>query len=230
MAKLILSSNGNLLGNYFLDKERFSIGRKPENDLQIDDPSISKEHAVISTVGNDQILEDKGSTNGTVVNGERVTRRILQNGDVIELSRYQLKYVNQKASADMDFDRTMMIPALNADTRRDDAGSPSSGQVSTAASTARTATASFPLASVRGLAGAHAGQNIELDRPLATFGRPGVQVAMITRRPHGYFVTHVQGEKHPVVNGRAVGAEAHPLKDRDIIDVGGEKLEFSLKA
>lgn len=230
MAKLILSSNGNLLGNYFLDKERFSIGRRPENDLQIDDPSISKEHAVISTVGNDQILEDKGSTNGTVVNGERVTRRILQNGDVIELSRYQLKYVNQKASTEMDFDRTMMIPALNADTQRDEAGSPSSGQVSTAASTARTATASFPLASVRGLAGAHVGQDIELNRPLATFGRPGVQVAMITRRPHGYFVTHVQGERYPVVNGRAVGAEAHPLKDKDTIEVGGEKLEFSLKA
>lgn len=229
MAKLILSLNGSVLGNYFLDKERFTIGRKPNNDLQIDDAGVSKEHAVIITVGNDQILEDDASTNGTLVNGERIARRILQNGDVIQINRYQLKYVNQKATSGMDFDRTMMIPALDPGaSSASEAGV--AGQVATAASTARAATANFPLAAVKGIKGAHAGREIELKRPLATFGEPGAQVAMIARRPHGYFITHVEGSKRPVVNGRPVGTEAHALQNGDVIEVGEEKLEFFLKS
>ena len=113
MAKLVLSMNGSVLGNYFLEKERFTFGRKPTCDIHINDQGVSKEHAVILTLGNDQILEDLGSTNGTLVNGEKVQRHILQNGDVIEVGRYKLRFVNAKATPDIDFDKTLMIPAFD---------------------------------------------------------------------------------------------------------------------
>jgi hypothetical protein len=232
MAKLILSLDGDILGHHFLDQDRFSIGRKPHNDLQIDDSSVSKEHAAILTLGNDQILEDLGSTNGTLVNGNKVSKHILQNNDVIEIGRYQLRYVNQKAQPGMDFDRTMMMmpaPNLRHGRSRSDTEAVTEEQVHTAVSVARAANAAFPLGGVKGLEGAHAGQTLELSRPLATFGKSGEQVAVINRRPHGYTITHVEGRKFPQVNHRSIGEEPHALEEGDEIEVGGEKLKFFLR-
>lgn len=232
MAKLVLSMDGDILGHHFIGNDRFSIGRKPHNDLHIDDSSVSKEHAVILTVGNDQILEDMNSTNGTMVNGNKITKHILQNNDIIEIGRFQLRYVNQKAQPGMDFDRTMMMapaPSLRRSRSGEDTGSPTEEQVDTAVSVARLANAGFPLGGVKGLEGAHAGQTLELNRPLATFGRSGVQLAVINRRPHGYTITHVDGKKHPLVNHRSIGEEPHALQEGDEIEVGEEKLRFFLK-
>jgi hypothetical protein len=227
MAKLVISLNGEVLGHYFLDKDRFTIGRKPTNDLQLDADGVSKEHAAITTVGNDQILEDLRSTNGTFINGRRVERHILQNNDVVTISLYQLKYINQKARPDMDFDKTMMIRALGGPEDRE--GPRTVAQVATAIPTARQVKTSFPLGGVKSTTGAHAGQEIELNRVLATFGKSGEQVAVINRRPHGYFITHVDGKKFPLVNGKSVGAEPYLLKPDDVIEVGGDKLRFFLK-
>lgn len=233
MAKLILSLDGDILGHHFLDHDRFSIGRKPHNDLQIDDSSVSKEHAVILTVGNDQILEDMGSTNGTLVNGNKISSRyILQHNDIIEIGRYQIRYVNQKAMPGVDSDRTMMMmpaPSLRRSRNRTDSNTPTEEQLDTAVSVARAANAGFPLGGVKGLEGALAGQTLELSRPLATFGKNGVQVAVINRRPQGYTITHVEGKKHPLVNNRSIGDEPRPLEEGDEIEVGGEKLKFFLR-
>lgn len=228
MAKLVISLNGEVLGHYFLDKDRFTIGRKPTNDLQLDADGVSKEHAAIATVGNDQILEDLRSTNGTFINGRRVERHILQNNDVVTISAYQLKYINQKARPDMDFDKTMMISALGGGPE-DREGPRTVAQVATAIPTARQVKTSFPLGGVKSVVGAHAGQEIELTRVLAAFGKSGEQVAVINRRPHGYFITHVEGKKFPLVNGKSVGAEPYLLKSDDVIEVGGDKLRFFLK-
>lgn len=231
MAKLVLSLNGTVLGNYFLEKDRFVIGRRPTCDIQINDQGASKEHAVILTVGNDQIIEDLKSTNGTQVNGEKVDRHILQNGDVVEIGRYKIKYVNQKAMPDMDFDKTLMIPAFDRSKLQPvnaEAGEQDGIQVETAVANARAVKNIFPLGAVKGLAGEAAGQETELVRPLTSFGRPG-NSAIITRRPHGYFLTHVSGRKFPVVNGRTIGSEPHPLDNFDQIEVDGEKMQFFLK-
>ncbi|MEO1766008.1 FHA domain-containing protein [Thiobacter aerophilum] len=231
MAKLVLSLNGTVLGNYFLEKERFVIGRRPNCDIQINDQGVSKEHAVILTVGNDQILEDLKSTNGTLVNGRRIERHILQNGDVIEVGRYKIKYVNQKALPDMDFDKTLLIPAFDR-TRLKEAGvelAINAGlQVETAVATARAVKNVFPLGAVRLLSGAGAGQEIELSRPITAFGRPGNR-AIISRRPHGYFITHVSGRRPPLVNGRSIGVEPQALDNLDQIEIDGERLQFFLK-
>lgn len=232
MAKLVLSLDGDVLGYHFLEKERFGIGRKSTNEMQIDDSSVSKEHAVILTVGNDQILEDLGSTNGTLVNGTKITKHILQNNDVIEIGRYQLRYINQKAKPGVDFERTvMMMPVKSRKHGEEQAEHPKQKMdpAGKAVSVARVASETAPLGGIRGVAGAHAGQTIELSRPLATFGKAGVQVAVINRRPHGYSITLVEGKKQPLVNGQSISEEAQLLRDGDEIEVGGEKLRFFLK-
>ncbi|MDP1683111.1 MAG: FHA domain-containing protein [Burkholderiales bacterium] len=231
MAKLVLSMNGSVLGNYFLEKERFSFGRKPTCDIQINDQGVSKEHAVILTVGNDQILEDLGSTNGTLVNGEKVQRHILQNGDVIEVGRYKLRFVNAKAMPDMDFDKTLMIPAFDRTKLKQEGAvkdEADTQSIATAAANARNVKTIFPLGAVRGISGENTGREIDLSRSITTLGKPD-NSAIITRRPVGYFITHVVGKKHPIVNGKAIGDDPYPLDNLDQIEVGVDKLQFYLK-
>ena len=81
------------------------------------------------------------------------------------------------------------------------------------------------LGKIQVLSGPGAGKELELKKALITLGRPGVQVAVITRRPQGYFITHVEGS-HPVVNGDSIGSQAHPLKDHDVVELAGVKMEF----
>jgi len=113
MAKLILSMDGLVLKEIPLTKERTTIGRKPHNDIQIDNLAVSGEHAVIVTILNDSFLEDLGSTNGTVVNGNPIKKHFLQNNDVIELGKYKLKFVGEAAPAasaeKADFEKTMVL-------------------------------------------------------------------------------------------------------------------------
>ena len=112
MAKLILSMDGLVLKEIPLTKERTTIGRKPNNDVQIDNLAVSGEHAVIVTILNDSFLEDLGSTNGTVVNSAQIKKHFLQNNDVIELGKYKLKYISeggQPAAAAADFEKTRLI-------------------------------------------------------------------------------------------------------------------------
>jgi hypothetical protein len=227
MAKLVVILNGAIVGNHFIDKGRISIGRRSGNDIYLDDPGVSKAHAVIQTVGNDHIYEDLGSTNGSTMNGSRITKHILQNGDVINLGAYQLKYANIKANPEMDFDRTMMIRSVDREigASQQPAGS-GAGSPSTARSSLR---ASFPLGGVKGIKGEFAGQKIELERPLKTFGTAGEQVAVISRRPPGYFITHVEGNKTARVNGQPISSEPMALQEGDVIEVGQEKLAFFLK-
>ncbi len=231
MAKLVLSMNGSVLGNYFLEKERFSFGRKPTCDIQINDQGVSKEHAVILTVGNDQILEDLGSTNGTLVNGKQVQRHILQNGDVIEVGRYKLRFINAKATPDIDFDKTLMIPAFDRTKLRQEGADKDAGDtqsISTAAANARNVRTIFPLGAVLGISGGHTGQEIELSRSITAFGKSDNSV-IITRRPAGYFIIHVAGKKHPIVNGKTISDDPFPLDNLDQIEVGLDKLQFYLK-
>ena len=231
MAKLVLSMNGSVLGNYFLEKERFTFGRKPTCDIHINDQGVSKEHAVIITLGNDQILEDLGSTNGTMVNGEKVKSHILQNGDVIEIGRYKLRFVNAKALPDIDFDKTLIIPAYDRTKLRQEGivkDEEEIESITTAVPSARNVKTISPLGAVLGISGQLSGQEMELVRPITVFGKPDSS-AIITRRPTGYFVTHVVGKKHPIVNGKVISEEPFPLDNLDQIEIGLDKLQFYLK-
>jgi hypothetical protein len=225
MAKLVLSKDGEVAGHYFLDAERFTIGREPSSDLCIDSDTVSKRHAAVTTTGNDQILQDLDSSNGTLVNGRRVSKHILQHGDVIEIGGCQLKYMNQKAQPDMDFDKTMIMRGFVLAAEN----GPGGASVQGAAPSARAARSRFPLGALKGLAGSQAGREVELSRVLATVGQPGQQLAVINRRPHGYFITHVEGRKYPLVNGKPIGEAPRALRPGDMIEVGAEKLVFVQK-
>ena len=220
MAKLILSMDGLVLKEIALAKERMSIGRKPSNDIQIDNLAISGEHAAVVTILNDSFLEDLNSTNGTLVNGQPAKKHFLKNGDVIELGKYKLKYVvDQAPQLDAgDFEQAASAAVKNAGVATP-AGLPSSAS----------SYAALVCGVMQILNGANAGRQLELTKTLTTLGKPGVQVAVIARRPHGYFITHVEGAQYPRVNGLAIDAQAHALADHDVVEIAGIKMEFFLK-
>ncbi len=260
-AKLILSMDGLVLKEIPLAKERMTIGRKPHNDIQIDNLAISGEHAAIVTILNDSFLEDLNSTNGTLVNGQAIKKHFLQNGDFIELGKYKLKYVNEKpVQADSaDFEKTMIMrpgsarppvpemppappvaqasaapppPTAKPAPSGDDTtfgATHAGGMPQPSAAAAAPAAAPALLGAIQLLNGANAGKELELTKTLTTLGKPGVQVAVITRRPHGYFITHVEGAQFPIVNGKALDAQAHQLQDHDVIELAGVKMEFFFK-
>jgi pSer/pThr/pTyr-binding forkhead associated (FHA) protein len=266
MAKLILSMDGLVLKEIPLTKERTTIGRKPHNDIQIDNLAVSGEHAVIVTILNDSFLEDLGSTNGTVVNGNAIKKHFLQNNDVIELGKYKLKFVGEAAAAaggeKADFEKTMVLRPSQMKAAAEQAkamAAAGAGGAQSAAVAARAAavqqvaagaTASGiadkdhkmpppaagaaarpaqPLGAIQLLSGANAGKELELTKPLTTLGKPGLQVAVLTRRPQGYFITHVEGANRPTVNGQQIGPAPTALKDHDVIELAGVKMEFFLK-
>ena len=271
MAKLILSMDGLVLKEIPLTKERTTIGRKPHNDIQIDNLAVSGEHAVIVTILNDSFLEDLGSTNGTVVNGNPVKKHFLQNNDVVELGKYKLKFVGDSAPAaageKADFEKTMVLrpsamkaaqaaagsggggaqaavaqraaavqqaaasasAAGIADKDAKPAPAPAPAPAQAGAPAAAPARPAQPLGAIQLLSGGNAGKELELAKPLTTLGKPGVQVAVLTRRPQGYFITHVEGTNRPQVNGQQIGPAPHALKDHDVIELAGVKMEFFLK-
>jgi len=227
---LVLTLNQSVLGEFPLDKERLLIGRKPENDIQVDNLAVSGQHAAIITILNDSFLEDLDSTNGTFVNGKLVKKHALKHGDVITIGKHELKYVNDEATTDdQDFEKTMIIRPGMASHAAAAAKAEETAPPPPAGATSQIADGEMPLGKIQVLSGPGAGKELELKKALITLGRPGVQVAVITRRPQGYFITHVEG-KHPVVNGDAIGAQAHALKDHDVVELAGVKMEFFVSA
>jgi len=229
-AKLVLSLNGSVLREYPLTKERITIGRKPSNDIHVDNLAVSGQHALIITILNDSFLEDLGSTNGTYVNGKLIKKHALQNGDTIGVGKHELKYINEPASSsESDFEKTMIIRPGMAD--QAPAAVAESAQKAAEVAAAQnkggdsTSEAELPLGKVYVLNGPAQGKEMELKKALTTLGKPGVQVAVITRRPQGYFITPVEG-KHPIVNGEAIGAQAHPLHNNDVVELAGVRMEF----
>jgi pSer/pThr/pTyr-binding forkhead associated (FHA) protein len=223
MAKLVLSSEGSVLYQCFVDKERLTLGSGPWNRVVIEDPAVRAEHAAIVPVGNDHILEDLQTGSATVVNGTRVTRHILQHGDVIQFGAHFLRYLNPRAAAERDFERTMFIAGLRAEA--ESAGSevpPGVAQVPYA----RSAASRFPRGKVRLLAGGGAGGTVALERVVTTFGKAEGDLAVIARRPHGFFVTHVSGRQGTRVNGEPIGDQTRALAVGDVIEVADQRLQF----
>ena len=304
MARLILSLDSQVLAEYNMSKERYTIGRLPDNDVRIDNPAVSGHHSLIINILNDSFLEDLNSTNGTYVNGKLIKKHALQHGDVITIGHHQLRFVDQQVTdtEQDEFEKTMVIPAeqrnaeqiAKAEQAVEQAaaaeGSPApsaaaaervdvkveipeppapapapepepapvaatvaeSKEVAAAAPEppAHVATAAaeppghvatqagidpsavpnaLPLAKLQVLSGAFAGRELELTKALTTLGRPGVQVAAITRRAEGYYVVHVEsGEEgdYPLVNGQPIGAQARKLTDNDVLQLAGVKMGF----
>jgi pSer/pThr/pTyr-binding forkhead associated (FHA) protein len=279
MARLILSLDNQVLAEYNMTKERYTIGRLPDNDVRIDNPAVSGHHSLIINILNDSFLEDLNSTNGTYVNGKLIKKHALQHGDVITIGHHQLRFSDQQApeTEQDEFEKTMVIPTgqqsadqlaraeaaadkaaaaaakapvAESDVARsvkldpeeaaglDDRTPPRPPQHEMAETVAAaTATGidpalapnALPLAKLQVLSGAFAGRELELTKALTTLGRPGVQVAAITRRAEGYYIVHVESGKDgdfPLVNGKPIGAQARKLTDNDVVQLAGVKMGF----
>jgi pSer/pThr/pTyr-binding forkhead associated (FHA) protein len=269
MARLILSLDNQVLAEYNMTKERYTIGRLPDNDVRIDNPAVSGHHSLIINILNDSFLEDLNSTNGTYVNGKLIKKHALQHGDVITIGHHQLRFSDQEIPQQEqdEFEKTMVIPAgqqsaeqlARAEQAADEAAAavrldpdeaadlpaapapapapaaaavseePASHSSTMAGADPTAAPTALPLAKLQVLSGAFAGRELELTKALTTLGRPGVQVAAITRRAEGYYIVHVESGKegdYPLVNGEAIGAQARKLTDNDVVQLAGVKMGF----
>jgi len=231
MARLILSLDGRVLAEYNMTKERYTLGRLPDNDVRIDNPAVSGHHALIINILNDSFLEDLNSTNGTYVNGKLIKKHALQHGDVVTIGHHHLRFVDSEVETTEqdEFEKTMVIGPgqVNEERLRMAAGRAAPPK---AAPAAAPATAPPMLkAKLQVLSGQFAGRELELTKALTTLGRPGVQVAAITRRADGYSIVHVESARsgdYPLVNGEPIGAQARRLSDNDVITLAGVKMGF----
>jgi pSer/pThr/pTyr-binding forkhead associated (FHA) protein len=221
-----------------MSKERYTVGRLPDNDIRIDNAAVSGHHALIINILNDSFLEDLNSTNGTYVNGKIIKKHALQHGDVITVGHHALRFIDGESEEPADeFEKTMVIGAREAAKLKIPPAPPAPGPApaattaAAAPSSASSATAGgvLPKARLQVLSGQFAGRELELVKTLTTLGRPGVQVAAITRRADGYYIIHVESGKegdYPLVNGTPIGPQARKLHDNDVMQLAGVKMGF----
>ena len=245
MARLVLSLDSQVMAEYNMNKERYTIGRLPDNDIRIDNAAVSGHHSLIINILNDSFLEDLNSTNGTYVNGKLIKKHALQHGDVITVGHHQLRFVEDDEQQD-EFEKTMVIqpsarPVEKLRTAVGESQFDGEAERAPAVAAAATATsqtgrsraapdgAALRKARLQVLSGAFAGRELEITKALTTLGRPGVQVAAITRRGEGYYIVHVESgrpDDFPLLNGAAIGAQATKLSDNDVIQLAGVKMGF----
>jgi len=220
MPKMIVSIDEVVIKEVQLTKDRTTLGRSPYNDIVIDNLAVSGEHAVIQMSGADVTLEDLNSTNGTYVNGKAIKKQQLQNGDGIEIGKYKIKFIGD--NAEQNFDKTMIVQSRPAGP----AAAPAA--VSAPAAFAPTPPTAEPVgaAAVKVLSGAAAGREVPLTKVVTTIGKPGVAVAAITKRHHGFVVHHVEGGGSPTLNGAPIGTDPVALKNGDVIELAGTQMQF----
>ena len=219
MGKLVVSLDGVVIKEVQITKDKTTLGRRPYNDIVIDNLAVSGEHAVLQMVGADVFIEDLNSTNGTYINGKAVKKQLLSHNDTVEIGKYKIKFIVDDGT---DYEKTMImkpgaqLPAATG--RGPNSGFGASGFGSLGASTTP--------ASIRVLNGAAAGREVALTKVVTTVGKPGVQVASITKRPGGYVLAHVEGALQPSVNGNPVVGETVHLKNGDVIELAGTQMQF----
>ena len=221
MPKMIVSIDGVVIKEVQLTKDRTTVGRRPYNDIVIDNLAVSGEHAVLQMAGSEVYLEDLNSTNGTYVNGKAAKKQLLQNGDNIEIGKYRIKFESEAAGP--SFEKTAIFkPGAHA-------MAPAPAPHAPAFSPSGMGDAGSPAAqhaAIQVLSGAAAGREVVLTKVVTTIGKPGVAVAAITRRHHGFVVHHVEGAGNPTLNGAPIGSEPVSLKNGDLIELAGTQMQF----
>ncbi len=222
MAKLLLTLQGVALREVLLSEEETTIGRRSRNRIVLDTLGVSGEHAVVRRCGADFYIEDLGSTNGTLVNGQPARKRLLHAGDSIEIGEYRLKFLadsdgeSRPGSTDRETSRSLATSPFDP--------APNTIQIPRAGGPAEAPVPDGPR--LRILSGANAGREFRIRKLLTRLGRPGHETAVITRRPTGYFIEHHRGDAFPKVNWVRIGKSARQLADRDVIELAGVTIEF----
>lgn len=225
MGKLVVSLDGVVIKEVQITKDKTTLGRRPYNDIVIDNLAVSGEHAVLQMVGADVFIEDLNSTNGTYINGKAIKKQLLAHNDTVEIGKYKIKYLVDEGT---EYEKTMIMRPGGAVPAFAPAANPAaSGQPAYAGAGSATASAlmSTP-ASIKVLNGAAAGREVTLTKVVTTVGKPGVQVASITKRPNGYAFAHVEGSVRPSINGVPLVGDSVPLRNGDVIELAGTQMQF----
>ena len=216
MAKIIVSLDDNLIKIVPLNKDRMTLGRRPYNDIVVDNLAVSGEHAALQVIGHDYFIEDLNSTNGTYINEQKIKRQILKNGDTIEIGKYAIKYVQDGATS-----QSAALNPVNAsldvsDEKLVEEKKPLFEQTKFAEA----------YVAIKILSGASTGKELPLVKIVTTIGKPGEAVIAITKRPKSYMVAHVEGATRPSLNGVSFGIDAVPLKNGDLFELAGTAMQF----
>jgi predicted component of type VI protein secretion system len=243
MGKLVVSLDGVVIKEVQITKDKTTLGRRPYNDIVIDNLAVSGEHAVLQMVSSDVFIEDLNSTNGTYINGKAIKKQLLTHNDTVEIGKYKIKYLVEEGA---DYEKTMIMrpavvssaaalssAAFAAHTQSAELSHAPSGGMAGAGGTGHAAgaaswgsTAPLQPASIKVLNGAAAGREVVLTKVVTTVGKPGVQVASITKRPNGYAFAHVEGVNRPSINGAPVVGDSVPLRNGDVIELAGTQMQF----
>jgi len=232
MPTIQISLNGEVESELQLAKDTMTIGRKSDNDIHLDSLAISGHHAQIVTILNNSFIEDLNSTNGTYLNGSLIKKNVLENGDVIKVGQHEIKFITISAGAEDNFEKTMIINTAAIgmqETEGNKAIDKSVGKIVAEIASSDSGKTSQKIAKIRIVSGANNGKELTLTKVLTTLGKPGVQVAAITRRPTGYFLIHIDGGdngERPHVNNEEIGSKAHPLKNNDTLEVAEVQMIF----
>ncbi|MDC8785636.1 FHA domain-containing protein [Roseateles koreensis] len=218
MGKLVVSLDGVVIKDVQITKDKTTLGRRPYNDIVIDNLAVSGEHAVLQMVGADVFIEDLNSTNGTYINGKAIKKQLLANNDIVEIGKYKIKFLLEDNG---DYEKTMILKSGAAVA----SGTPSGFGLPSSFASLPTAATALP-ATIKVLTGAAAGREVSLTKVVTTVGKPGVQVASITKRPSGYVFAHVEGAARPSVNGMPLTGESVGLKNGDVIELAGTQMQF----
>jgi pSer/pThr/pTyr-binding forkhead associated (FHA) protein len=219
-SKLILTLDGEVLNEYPLAEKTISIGRKHGNDIQLNDLTVSGRHALINATLPDQVfVEDLGSTNGTLVNGNHIKKTLLRHGDIIQTGHHQFTFLSE---GEAKYEPTMFIKAELDETQ----------MVLPEWESREESIKGQPLAGLRTLNGPLARTVMELRKPFSTVGFQGKKMALISRGLNSYSISEVRNSKnrrntdHPLLNGEPLGPVPVDLKPNDIINIAGFEVEF----
>ena len=227
MGKLVVSLDGVVIKEVQITKDKTTLGRRPYNDIVIDNLAVSGEHAVLQMVGSEVFIEDLNSTNGTYINGKAVKKQLLAHNDTVEIGKYKIKYLVDEGG---DYEKAMIMkpgaPLPGAPAALSGAGGYAQTTTGGLGNSGFGALPPSVPASIRVLNGAAAGREVNLTKVVTTVGKPGVQVASITKRPGGYIFAHVEGSARPTVNGHPLAGETVQLKNGDVIELAGTQMQF----
>lgn len=214
MPKMIISIDGVVIGQVALAKDRTTLGRRAYNDIVIDNLAVSGEHAVLHLRGGEVEIEDLNSTNGTYVNALVVQKQVLKDNDVVELGGCRIHF---RARSNLE---------IGSDSPRNVAEEDFESAIPlSAAPTEAGALVELGVPMLRVLSDTHGGQDVPLQKVVTTIGKPGVAVAVVTRRRQGYVAASVMGEV--TLNGAPLGTDAVGLQERDVLELGGAtRMQF----
>ena len=225
MSKLTLSFKGAVLRVFPVLKGSMLIGSDPKCTLHIDSLALQPQHARLDTQGDTTVVVDLDTEAGTFINSKPIKKQMLKDGDVIRVGKHLLTYQyesitqqDEEPSFEIDTQQLELAPEVTQ----------TAGGDSDKAAPEKVNDEGKRLAWLQIMNGQNLGKTISLNRNMTNLGKPGVATAVITRRNDGYFLSHLEGDKPPLVDEKPIGTHSYKLIDGETVQIGNIKMQFFL--